>query len=166
MRPLDAAFKVLLPTSVTVVRPASVRNNTSMRKHTYGIDQRSFLHYMATASAIPAIAQRVEVQVTTSPRFGDNPFTLGVASGDPEPDGVVIWNRLAFKPADGGGMVNEPISVQWEVATDEAFGNVVQKGSSPAMPQPGHSVHVEVDGLQPHRWYFYRFHAGLSLIHI
>ena len=147
-------------TAATVVGPGSVRNNMAMSKRTYGIDRRSFLHYMATVSAIPAIAQRVEGQVTTSPRFGDNPFTLGVASGDPEPDGVVIWTRLAPKPVDGGGMANEPIAVHWEVATDEAFANVVQKGLSLAMPQLGHSVHVEVDGLQPHRWYFYRFYAG------
>ena len=131
-----------------------------MSKRTYGIDRRRFLQYMATVSAIPTISQRVEGQVTTSPKLGGNPFTLGVASGDPEPDGVVLWTRLALKPVDGGGMPNEPVAVQWEVANDEAFADVVQKGSSVAMPQLGHSVHVEVDGLQSHRWYFYRFHAG------
>ncbi len=94
------------------------------------------------------------------PQFNSNPFTLGVASGDPAPDGVVIWTRLAPNPLDGGGMPNEPVSVQWEVATDEAFGDVARKGSALAMPQLGHSVHVEVEGLEPHRWYFYRFHAG------
>ena len=126
----------------------------------YGIERREFLRYMAAVSAIPTIALRADDQVTNKPRFSENPFTFGVASGDPEPDGVVIWTRLAPKPLDRGGMPNEPVSVHWEVATDEAFGDVVRKGSALAMPQLGHSVHVEVEGLKPHRWYFYRFHAG------
>ncbi len=73
---------------------------------------------------------------------------------------MVIWTRLAPQPLDGGGMPKEPVAVHWEVASDETFSDVVRKGTALAMPQLGHSVHVEVDGLQPHRWYFYRFHAG------
>ena len=57
-------------------------------------------------------------------------------------------------------MPNDPVRVRWEVADDEAFANIAQTGNALAMPQLGHSVHVEVQGLQPHRWYFYRFHAG------
>ena len=135
-----------------------LRKTTDTRR--YGIERREFLRYMAAVSAIPTIALRAEGQVTDRPRFSGNPFTLGVASGDPEPNGVVIWTKLAPKPLDGGGMPNEPMTVNWEVATDEAFSNVIRKGSTLAMPQLGHSVHVEVDGLKPHRWYFYRFHAG------
>jgi len=130
-----------------------------MNKRTYGIDRRNFLQYMAAVSAIPNIGLRAEGQVTSKPKFSSDPFALGVASGDPEPDGVVIWTRLAPKPLEGG-MPPEPVKVNWEVAHDEAFRDVVQKGTSLAMPQLGHSVHVEVDGLQPHRWYFYRFHVG------
>ena len=130
------------------------------RSRRYGIDRRDFLRYVATVSAIPTIALRAEGQVTNKPRFDGNPFALGVASGDPEPDGVVIWTRLAPKPLNGGGMPNEPVKVRWEVATDEAFGDVARSGNVLAMPQLGHSVHVEVDELEPHRWYFYRFHAG------
>ncbi len=126
----------------------------------YGIERRAFLQYMAAVSAIPTIALRADERVNASPRFGGNPFTLGVASGDPEPDGVVIWTRLAPEPLDGGGMPNEPVSVAWEIAEDEAFANVARKGTALAMPQLGHSVHVEVEGLRPHHWYFYRFHAG------
>lgn len=131
-----------------------------MKTRTYGIDRRNFLQYMAAVSAIPTISLRAEGQVTSKPKFGSNPFSLGVASGDPEPDGVVIWTRLAPKPLEGGGMPPEPVKVNWEIANDEAFGDVVEKGTALAMPQLGHSVHVEVEGLQPHRWYFYRFHAG------
>jgi len=105
-----------------------LRKTTDTRR--YGIERREFLRYMAAVSAIPTIALRAEGQVTDRPRFSGNPFTLGVASGDPEPNGVVIWTKLAPKPLDGGGMPNEPVTVRWEVATDEAFGDVVRKGTA------------------------------------
>jgi alkaline phosphatase D len=133
---------------------------TKSPQRRFGIARREFLQYVAAVSAIPTAALRAEEQVNERPNFSGNPFTLGVASGDPEPDGVVIWTRLAPQPLEGGGMPNEAVRTRWEVATDEAFGNVVRSGSALAMPQLGHSVHVEVAGLQPHRWYFYRFHAG------
>jgi len=99
-----------------------------------------------------------------NPTFATNPFTLGVASGDPAPDGVVLWTRLAPAPlADDGGMPAEAVPVGWELAEDEAFGRVVRKGTVWAMPQAAHSVHVEVDGLLPDRPYFYRFHVGSEL---
>nr|WP_101376335.1 alkaline phosphatase D family protein [Saccharopolyspora spinosa] len=96
----------------------------------------------------------------------DEVFTLGVASGDPAPDGVVLWTRLAANPLaeDGmGGMPNRTFPVQWEVAEDERFTRVVQRGESQAAPELGHSVHVELTGLRPDREYFYRFRADGSL---
>ena len=53
-----------------------------------------------------------------------------------------------------------PVRVRWEVATNETFTNIVKQGTTHAVPQLGHSVHLEVHGLLPHRWYFYRFHVG------
>ena len=53
-----------------------------------------------------------------------DPFTLGVASGDPTSDGVVLWTRLAVDPLadDGlGGMASRSYDVGWQVATDERF---------------------------------------------
>lgn len=94
------------------------------------------------------------------PRFVVNPFTLGVASGDPMPDGVVLWTRLAPLPLEGGGMPDESVTVRWEVATDEGMRNVVRRGTEMARPDLGHSVHAEVQGLDPARWYWYRFDAG------
>ncbi|HAY78463.1 MAG TPA: alkaline phosphatase [Planctomycetaceae bacterium] len=126
----------------------------------YGIERREFLSYVAAVSAIPTIALQAQERIEDQPRFKANPFQLGVASGDPESDGVVIWTRLAPQPLDGGGMPNVPVRTRWEVATDEAFKNIVRSGDAVAHPRLGHSVHVEVDGLQPHHWYFYRFHAG------
>ncbi|MDQ0214486.1 alkaline phosphatase D [Oikeobacillus pervagus] len=87
------------------------------------------------------------------------PFTLGVASGDPLPDGVVLWTRLAPDPLNGGGMDNHPFPVQWEVSLDSNFKNVVKRGTELSKPQLAHSVHVEVDGLEPSTWYYYRFKA-------
>jgi len=93
-------------------------------------------------------------------RFAADPFTLGVASGDPAPDGVVLWTRLAPDPLNGGGMGPEDVSVRWQVARDEKMQQVVQSGTAVATAALGHSVHVEVTGLEPARWYWYRFVAG------
>ncbi len=93
-------------------------------------------------------------------------FTLGVASGDPAPDGVVLWTRLAPDPfaVDGaGGMPARPVRVEYEVATDPRFRAVVRRGSVVATPELGHSVHPEIRGLAPDHEYFYRFRAGGEL---
>lgn len=87
-------------------------------------------------------------------------FSLGVASGDPLPEAVVIWTRLAPQPLDGGGMPDRPVRVRWEVAEDERFHRVVQRGVALAHPLLGHSVHVDVQGLRPDSVYHYRFRAG------
>ncbi|QFZ23418.1 alkaline phosphatase D family protein [Saccharothrix syringae] len=90
----------------------------------------------------------------------DNPFTLGVASGDPSSDGMVLWTRLAPTPLneDGrGGMPDRVVPVHWELAEDERFRRVVRRGVQLARPETAHSVHVETSGLRPGREYFYRF---------
>jgi alkaline phosphatase D len=98
-------------------------------------------------------------------RFGQAaagyPFTLGVASGQPLPDGFVLWTRLAVDPlaSDGLGGMSEPIQVTWEVAADEGMRKVVRRGTAEAQMGWAHSVHVEIAGLEPHRPYWYRFTA-------
>ena len=94
---------------------------------------------------------------TQAPRFTGNPFALGVASGSPASDGVVLWTRLV-NLSEGTAML--PVTVQWEVADDEAFARIVQRGQAQALPELAHSVHVEAQGLEPDRWYFYRFMVG------
>ncbi|SFR09180.1 alkaline phosphatase D [Lentzea waywayandensis] len=96
-----------------------------------------------------------------SDRLAD-PFTLGVASGDPTFDSVVLWTRLAPTPLaeDGaGGMPSRAVEVKWEIALDERFRRVIRRGKTYARPEEGHSVHVDVRGLLPGREYFYRFAA-------
>lgn len=110
----------------------------------------------AGAAVLPLVGDRVLAQVA----FHAYPFSLGVASGDPVPDGVVLWTRLAPDPLNGGGMPTASVEVSWEIASDRAFRSVAQQGVAMARPELGHSVHVEVSGLEPAREYFYRFRAG------
>lgn len=93
------------------------------------------------------------------------PFTLGVASGEPLPDGVIIWTRLAPDPLSRtpgrpGGMPNESVLVRWQVAEDEAFTKIAAEGRTSATREWAHSVHVRVTGLRPGTEYFYRFGVG------
>ena len=118
----------------------------------HSLARRAFLEkaaWAATATSLPRWAW------SNTPAPGSNPFALGIASGDPTPDGVVLWTRLI--PADPGAAVN-PLTVHWEVADDTAFSRIVQRGQAQALPEWGHSVHVELQGLQPDHWYHYRFH--------
>src|ERR1700759_1380661 len=95
-----------------------------------------------------------------APQFKTSPFTLGVASGDPSPDGVVLWTRLAPDPLNDGGMAPEPVAVHWEIAIHEAMRRLIRSGTAIALPEWAHSVHVELAGLDPDRWYWFRFRAG------
>lgn len=128
------------------------------------IDRRTFVKLGgASAAALIFGFGPFTSRTWAEPRFSDNPFKLGIASGDPLPDGVVLWTRLAPDPLNGGGMPDKRVPVQWQVATDEAFANIVREGTRFAQPELAHSVHVEVDGLSPASEYFYRFRAGSEL---
>jgi alkaline phosphatase D len=125
--------------------------------------RRGFLAASGSAVAAAAVYGFSAAPAWAEPRFPQNPFTLGVASGDPTPDGIVLWTRLAPEPqaADGmGGMPPYQVQVIWQVATDPDFRNVVKAGSEPATPELAHSVHAEVDGLQPSADYWFRFRVG------
>jgi len=90
-------------------------------------------------------------------RLGENPFALGVASGSPASDSVVLWTRLMVVTGTAA------VTVSWEVAHDELFQRIVRSGQAQAEPVLAHSVHAEVGGLEPGRWYFYRFTAGVAV---
>ncbi|HET6773369.1 MAG TPA: alkaline phosphatase D family protein [Acidimicrobiales bacterium] len=91
-------------------------------------------------------------------------FALGVASGDPLPDSVVLWTRLVNDPlAADGGLPDQPLPVRWEMAAGRAFDDVVASGDVVAEPALAHSVHVDASGLEPGRWYWYRFSVGGSV---
>lgn len=125
------------------------------------IDRRHLLRGLAASSLVTAGASLFARAAWANPVFSAYPFSLGVASGDPAPDGFVIWTKIAPKPLErGGGMPNRPVEVEWAVATDPRMRTVVQKGTATAFAELGHAVHVEVGGLEPGRDYYYRFTVG------
>jgi alkaline phosphatase D len=126
-----------------------------------GMDRRRFLARTAALFSMGLLGERAEGRSVRGVRFEAEPFSLGVASGDPTSTGAVIWTRLAPRPLEPeGGMHRENAEVSWELAADEAMKTIVRRGTVTATPQLAHSVHVETDGLDPDRWYWYRFHAG------
>ena len=124
-----------------------------------GVSRRLFLAYGAALAALPQLEGRAIGRVTR--RLAGDPFTLGVASGEPDESSVVLWTRLAPKPLEEhGGMTAENVEVTWELADDEGMKTNLKTGTTVATPQLGHSLRVVVEGLKPDRWYFYRFRAG------
>ncbi|MCW5771987.1 MAG: alkaline phosphatase D family protein [Rhodospirillaceae bacterium] len=107
---------------------------------------------------MPAPASAATPPASHLPRLGAL-FALGVASGEPLPHSVVLWTRLAPDPLNGGGMAPAPVPVRWEIAEDEQFKRIRRRGTAIARAEWAHSVHVEVAGLDPGRWYWYRFAA-------
>ena len=97
----------------------------------------------------------------SQPSLSGNPFSLGVASGSPTHDSVVLWTRL-MAPALAPLAHAQPVTVRWEVAHDEGFSRIVRSGQAQAVPELAHSVHVEVSGLDADRWYWYRFMTGTA----
>jgi len=102
-----------------------------------------------TTSTVPATTTTVASVVAS------DPFTLGVASGDPLPDSVILWTRLAPEEP-----LSDDVDVEWEVASDEAMGDIVTSGVVTARRALGNSVHVDATGLEPDSVYWYRFRLG------
>ncbi|MEL1263343.1 alkaline phosphatase D family protein [Pseudoxanthomonas putridarboris] len=120
------------------------------------LDRRKFLLGAGSLALFAGVSPFNKV--LAAPKLDGYPFTLGVASGDPLPDGFVIWTRLAPRPlAEHGGMPMVAVPVRWEVAEDDRFKRTVRSGEELAFPELGHSVHVELEGLKPARTYWYRF---------
>jgi alkaline phosphatase D len=110
------------------------------------LPRRRFLGGAAALTAAPWLA--------SGPRAADvERFTLGVASGQPRADSVVLWTRLM------GDGLPERVVVRWELAADEQFQRIVARGEESAEADSAHSVHAEPAGLEPARWYWYRFSA-------
>jgi alkaline phosphatase D len=125
------------------------------------LTRRRLLAGSAGAATAVCLGARAPWSYAVPPRFASDPFSLGVASGEPAPRGVVLWTRLAPDPFSlDGGVPAGDLPVRWEVARDEGFRRVVRRGEARAVAQLAHAVHVEVDGLAPDTWYWYRFQAG------
>lgn len=140
------------------------------------LDRRRFLRLAAAAAAVGAWRPGALLAKPSTDRY---PFALGVASGCGQASGVVLWTRIV---PDAGDRIAElaglpleayialrdrraqehrpALDVRWEIATDERFRRIVKRGTARALPELAHSVHVEVNDLNPGRWYWYRFLAG------
>ncbi|MGN9839946.1 alkaline phosphatase D family protein [Nonomuraea sp. H19] len=122
------------------------------------MDRRAFL----TAATAGLLSSQTLTSPASARTLASDPFTLGVASGDPSSDGFVLWTRLAVNPLSGdgrGGMPGRDIDVDWQVSADERFSAIVRSGTATARARDAHSVHVELTGLEPGRDYFYRFRS-------
>jgi len=97
-----------------------------------------------------------ETTTTVGTELASDPFTIGVASGDPLDDSVILWTRLdaAAEPGDAD------VAVMWEVATDAEMTDIVATGDGTALAALGHSVHVDATGLEADTFYWYRFTVG------
>ena len=123
------------------------------------ITRRHLLNGLASSAAIAPFIGRARAQ--GAPKFKADPFSLGVASGDPDANSVVLWTRLApfpFQPLSG--MPSQAVPVDWEIAEDDKMQRVLRRGTAEARPEDGHSLHVIAEGLAPNRPYWYRFMTG------
>ena len=143
---------------------ASARGNVNRRRFLQTTGTAGAAIALSTAAANSANAQsslspRVE-QHMVEPQLGERPFLHGVASGDPIPDSVILWTRVT-PDADAmpGSGLGEATRVEWEIAKDEGFGDVVKQGEVTTDANQDHTVHVDPHGLEPETVYFYRFKA-------
>ncbi|MFF7444773.1 MULTISPECIES: alkaline phosphatase D family protein [unclassified Streptomyces] len=151
---------------MTITPGRSHTDRRELRAAARHIGRRRFLSLTAAAAALafavdlPATGTAAAAELDAA-RITDFPFTLGVASGDPQPGSVVLWTRLAPAPYQpDGGLPAERVDVDWEVALDETFALVIARGTAVAHPEFHHTVHVEAEGLTPGRVLYYRFRAG------
>jgi alkaline phosphatase D len=128
-------------------------------------DRRRFLARSAKLTSLAALAAAFPGAMFSPAATGQvpasatsaYPFQLGIASGSPRPTSVVLWTRLVSNPLNPAPFADKPLAVRWEIAEDNNFRRIAAKGVAAALPELAHSVHVDVAGLRPDRWYWYRF---------
>ncbi|MFD7460975.1 MULTISPECIES: alkaline phosphatase D family protein [unclassified Streptomyces] len=132
--------------SHTAANPPAPRRRTVVKAAAAGA-------VLAAPLAVPAPALAAEAPA----------FLHGVASGDPLPDGILLWTRVTPTPeAVPGSGLGPDVEVRWTVALDKAFTNVVAKGSVTATAASDHTVKADVRGLSPATDYWFRFSAGAT----
>ncbi|MFI0778967.1 alkaline phosphatase D family protein [Streptomyces sp. NPDC021212] len=143
---------------------AHVAHQQAIRAAAAHLGRRRFLTVTGAAAALAfstnlPTAQAAQVRTDA---LTEDPFTLGVASGDPLPDAVVLWTRLAPRAYEpGNGLPEEgAVRVEWQIARDEHFGKVVRSGTATAHAEFNYTVHVDAKGLEADRVHWYRFKAG------
>ncbi|MER5884471.1 alkaline phosphatase D family protein [Streptomyces sp. NPDC001941] len=126
-----------------------------------GLPSRRSVVKAAAATAVVAAPLLAAATATASADERGPAFLHGVASGDPLPDGVLLWTRVTPSPeAVPGSGLGAATEVAWEVAEDKAFGRLIAKGSLTTGPDTDHTVKADVRGLRPAAVYYFRFRAG------
>lgn len=121
-----------------------------MNSDTVAMPSRTRRDILRGAAAVLAFSPMSESVASTDPA---EVFALGVASGYPRPESVVLWTRVI---ASSGA---RSLPVHWELAADEGFQRIVARGTELALADDAFSVHAEPSGLDPARTYWYRFEA-------
>ncbi|MFD0371855.1 alkaline phosphatase D family protein [Streptomyces sp. NPDC127114] len=129
------------------------------RNHISAPSRRSVVKAAAvTAVAAPALVAAASPALADA---GAPSFLHGVASGDPLPDGVLLWTRVTPTPDALPGSGQGPdVTVGWELAEDRDFARTVTSGTAVAGASSDHTVKVDVRGLRPATAYWFRFTAG------
>lgn len=117
-------------------------------------------HFLFDGARLSAALSSISLGACASSSKGPYPFSLGVASGSPLPDSVILWTRILSDPLNAAATAPVAMTVRWEVADDEGFRRILAKGRAAAVPELAHSVHVDVKGLAPGRPYWFRFMLG------
>ncbi|MEV8306022.1 alkaline phosphatase D family protein [Streptomyces flavidovirens] len=113
----------------------------------------------ATAVSVPAVAGTSAGDAAAAAQGPE--FLHGVASGDPLPDGVLLWTRITPTPEAVPGSGKGPdVTVNWEVAEDRGFSKTVARGTTTARAATDHTVKVDVRGLDQATAYYFRFTTG------
>lgn len=125
-----------------------------------GLHRREFLTRGAKTIAFLAAFQAYHGAQEAIAALGFDPFSYGVASGDPLPNRVIIWTRVnPTATATPGSGLGSPVRGIWEVARDAAFTQRVAFGQFTTALASDHTVKIDVSGLQPSTPYYYRFNA-------
>ena len=111
-------------------------------------------------SSVPSTAAAPTTSPVPQTDLTSDPFTLGVASGDPTDQSVILWTRLAVDSLNGGGMPVQDIEVLWEVSSTDTFDDIVSSGLATAEERFGHAVHIDVPLSTGESIVFYRFRIG------
>lgn len=150
-------------TRSTILRAGTTKAELPSFSTADPVTRRRFLAAAGGGAAGLAFALRpVPAAAAATGTVPSDPFTLGVASGDPTPDSVLLWTRLACEPlaTDSGLDQDATYEVEWEVAEDEGFGKRAAHGTVLASAAENFSVHVVADRLRSGRPYWYRFRSG------
>ncbi len=125
--------------------------------------RRSFLKtnvMLSSALALGGIPSLVFGASKRLSRLDSDPFYLGVASGDPTPDSVVLWTRLSSLSLQEVGAAHDALDVDFEISDTDSFARIIRSGSIVAPAELGHSAHAEIRGLAADTQYYYRWRIG------